>query len=116
MFFPLPGKMVRFPWAGANLSVEDLYDADSAKKVFFRYNGTASVYIKQAENLGYSSAEAQNGEGSPYVMNRANAKRDPTIEPDKSGKTWGQIKSDYGGIAYPANDDYGAFIIYELLL
>ncbi len=101
--------------AEANLSVEDLYDADSVKKVFFYYNGSASVYVKQGENLGYSSAEAQNGEGSPYVMNRANAKRDPTVEPAKSGKTWGQIKSDYSGIVYPANNDYGAFIIYELL-
>lgn len=102
--------------AGVNLSVEDLYDSDKVKKVFFRYNGAASVYIKQAENLGYSSAEAQNGEGSPYVMNRANARRDPTVEPAKSGTTWGQIKLDYGKLEFPANSDYGAFIIYELLL
>ena len=45
-------------------------------------------------------------------MNRADQKRDPTVEPTKSNKTWGQIKKDFSSIEYPANEDYGAFVVY----
>lgn len=64
----------------------------------------------------FSYANACNGEGSPYVMNRADAKRDPTVEPTKSNNTWGQIKVDYGKIEYNANLDYGAYVLYEALM
>ena len=90
----------------------DLTNVDNVKYVLFSYNGAASVYIQQAKSLGYSDAEAKNGEGSPYVMNRFDLKRDPTVEPTKSNNTWGQIKVDYGSIAYPANSDYGAFLYF----
>lgn len=94
----------------------DLSIPDNVKRTFFNYNGTASVYITQAQNLGFSYADACNGEGSPYVMNRADAKRDPTVEPTKSNNTWGQIKSDYGKIEYNANLDYGAYVLYAELI
>jgi len=90
-------------------------EPDAVKKLFFAYNGMAGVYVTQALNLGFSSEEASNGEGSPYVMNRADARRDPTVEPTKSNRTWGQIKRDYGSIEYPANSDYGAFVVYASL-
>ena len=44
-------------------------------------------------------------------MNRADCWRDPTVEPTKSNRTWGQIKND-GPIIYPANNDYGALVVY----
>ncbi len=94
------------------LEGRDPSDDDNIKYAFFGYNGRASVYITQARDLGFSEEEAKNGEGSPYVMNRADAKRDPTVEPAKSGSTWGQIKRDYGSIEYPANSDYGAYVYY----
>ena len=90
----------------------DLNDPDNVKYAFFGYNGRASVYIRQAKNLGFSEEEAQNGEGSPYVMNRADAKRDPAVAP--SG-TWGQIKVDNGPIEYPANNIHGAFVMFAAL-
>lgn len=93
----------------------DLSIRENVKRTFYAYNGMAGEYVTQAQNLGLS-AGAANGEGSPYVMNRADAKRDPTVEPTKSGKTWGQIKRDHQGIEYPATNDYGAYIVYELLL
>lgn len=93
-----------------NLSV-----ADNVKHTFFAYNGAASAYKTQAINLGFNQTQANNGEGSPYVMNRADAKRDPTREPTKSNHTWGQIKADGGPISYPANNDYGAFVVYNML-
>lgn len=94
---------------------KDLSVADNVKYTFFAYNGTAQVYKTQAINLGFSQTQANNGEGSPYVMNRADAKRDPTVEPTKSNNTWGQIKTDGGSLSYPANSDYGAFVLYNVL-
>lgn len=95
-----------------HLGGKDASDDDNIKYAFFGYNGRAGVYKTQARDLGFTEEEAENGEGSPYVMNRADAKRDPTVEPTKSNGTWGQIKVDYGPIEYPANSDYGAYIYY----
>lgn len=39
--------------------------------------GLAKVYVNQAIRLGLQ-AQASIGEGSPYVMNKADPKRDPT--------------------------------------
>lgn len=89
-------------------------DAAEVKNLFFRYNGQAAVYKTQAEKLGYNGS-TEGYEGSPYVMNRADKERDPTVEPTKSNKTWGQIKTDGGGISYPANSDYGAYVIFQAL-
>lgn len=84
---------------------------DAVKYTFFAYNGLAGVYKKQALSLGFSQEQADNGEGSPYVMNKADEKRDPTTNPTG----WGQIKSDGGSIQYPANQDHGAFVMYASL-
>ncbi len=81
---------------------------DAVKRAFFSYNGVADVYIAQARDLGFTEEQAKNGEGSPYVMNRADKQRDPNY----NKTTWGQIKKDYGPIEYPANMDYGAYIYY----
>ncbi len=91
---------------------KDSEAADAAVKyAFFAYNGIAAVYKKQAKDLGFSDEEAEIGEGSPYVMNKADEKRDPSTNP--SG--WGQIKTDGGGISYPANNDHGAYVMYAAL-
>ena len=98
-------------WAAQDLSNRaggrDLNDDNVVKDVFFAYNGKAQAYIRQALNLGFSQEEANRGEGSPYVMNKADEKRDPNKNPN-----WGQIKTDGGGIVYPANQDYGAYVVY----
>jgi hypothetical protein len=101
--------------AGSKASQLKEGDEAAIKYTFFAYNGIADAYKRQAKNLGFSDAEANYGEGSPYVMNRFDAKRDPTIEPVKSNGTWGQIKTDGGSIEYPANDDHGAFTIYAAI-
>jgi len=79
-------------------------DISAIKDTLFSYNGRASVYAEQATRLGFN----QPYEGSPYVMNIADEPRDPERNPTG----WGQIKTDGGGIVYPANDDYGAFVVY----
>jgi hypothetical protein len=82
-------------------------DPDAVKDVLFGYNGRAAAYTRQAKALGF-----ENGyEGSPYVMNIADAKRDPEV----NKTTWGQIKTDGGGLSYPTNSDYGAFVVYAAL-
>lgn len=93
----------------------NLNDDNKVKRAFFAYNGVAAAYKTQAINLGFNTEQANAGEGSPYVMNRADARRDPTVEPTKSNRTWGQIKTDGGALSYPANSDYGAFIVFAAL-
>lgn len=89
---------------------------NNVKYGFYAYNGINSAYYKQAINLGLSESDAGCGGGSPYVMNLYDARRDPTVEPTKSNRTWGQITSDNGPMKYPANTDYGAYIIYRVLM
>ena len=94
----------------------DWNDPRALKRTFFAYNSgegyvlgyKGHVYVKQAEKLGFSHQEGLDGEGSPYVMNKADEKRDP----NRNGSNWGQIKGDGGGIGYPANQDYGAYVVY----
>ncbi len=93
----------------ANRSLSSASGPDVIKDTFFSYNGRASVYERQAQSLGYGTN--QGFEGSPYVMNRSDAQRDP----DGNKTTWGQVKRDHGPIEYPANGDYGAFVMYASL-
>ncbi len=83
-------------------------DSDEIKDTFFGYNGRAEVYKQQAKSLGYGD---KGYEGSPYVMNIADEVRDP----ESNQTSWGQIKTDGGSISYPANRDYGAFVVYGSL-
>lgn len=84
---------------------------DDVKTLFFRYNGAATTYKAQARSLGFSVDQANRGEGSPYVMNLADAKRDPRKNPN-----WKMITKD-GGSAHnsPHNITPGAFVMYAAL-
>lgn len=90
-----------------NKTLNKSASADIIKDTFFSYNGRASAYAEQAQSLGFNP-NTQGYEGSPYVMNKADAQRDP----EQSPNSWGQIKQDHGPIEYPANSDYGAFVQY----
>lgn len=84
-------------------------NVDQVKDAFFGYNGRAEAYKTQATSLGFANAY----EGSPYVMNRADSVRDPAKH--ATDNSWGQIKTDGGPLVYPANTDYGAFVVYNAL-
>ena len=58
--------------AGLNLNT-----SEGIKTLFFKYNGTASKYKEKAIAMGFSASQAETGEGSPYVMNLFDARRDP---------------------------------------
>ncbi len=89
---------------GLNLKTDD-----GIKTLLFRYNGTAKSYIAQARTLGYSEQEAARGEGSPYVMNLADANRD-----SRKNSNWLMIKTDHGKPS-SANLIPGAFLIFSSL-
>lgn len=81
------------------------------KDTFFSYNGRSSGYKAQAAGLGFDR-ESEGHEGSPYVMNRFDANRDPATA---ASGTWGQVKTDGGPIEYPANQQFGAWVLYLAL-
>ena len=83
---------------------------DEVKKLFYVYNGAS--YYNQAISKGFTPYEANIGEGSPYVMNRADLPRDPTVYPTISDGTWGQRLVNGGPIVYPATSDYGAYLVF----
>lgn len=90
----------------------DLNQADNVKRAFYHYNSGngSAVYEKQAKSLGFSDAQAANGEGSPYVMNRADAKRDSRKNPN-----WVQYTCDNDCVK-SATQVYGAYVYYAALV
>lgn len=64
-----------------------LANPDIIKDILFSYNGRAQAYARQATALGFKNP----AEGSPYVMNLADAQRDSNIN-----SNWGQILTDNG--------------------
>ncbi|MNH58419.1 CHAP domain protein [compost metagenome] len=83
-------------------------DPNKIKDIAFSYNGRAGIYAQQARNLGFS----MDADGSPYVMNFFDDKRDPQ---KAAPNTWGQVKRDFGSIEYPANNQVGLFTLYVAL-
>lgn len=96
--------------AGLNLS-----NGDDIKHLFFLYNGNSSHYIQKALDMGFSQEQANNGEGSPYVMNRYDDQRDPT-NPNVSPYWKGKYTSDGN---YDPNASmgtrFGAYVKYLTL-
>lgn len=92
----------------------DLSTTSGIKGLFFHYNGAAGKYIQKARNMGFSEEDAQNGEGSPYVMNRFDELRDPT----SSGMSpyWpGMYVSDGKWSDTATTQRFGAFVAYTAL-
>ncbi|MBR3269974.1 hypothetical protein IKG07_01865 [Candidatus Saccharibacteria bacterium] len=95
-------------------SAGDLNNPDNVKKLFFKYNGVASQYIEKALALGFSREEAENGEGSPYVMNGYDAKRDPSSS--EMDPAWaGRFVKDGVYDASSTSTRFGAFVKYASL-
>jgi murein DD-endopeptidase MepM/ murein hydrolase activator NlpD len=80
-----------------------LANPDVIKDILFSYNGRSEKYIQQARNLGFT----RGAEGSPYVMNLADDKRN-----SNKNSGWGQILTDNGPLG-KANQAPGAWILIE---
>lgn len=97
--------------AGYNL---DLSTDAGVKKMFFKYNGASEVYVNKARSMGFTAEEAANGEGSPYVMNRFDARRDPT-SPQMNPVWAGRYTGDNSYSANSTSEKFGAFVKYQAL-
>lgn len=92
----------------------DLNNKDNVKRLFFMYNGVSSKYVQKALDMGFSLEEAENGEGSVYVMNRYDTKRDPAsseMSPYWPGRYVADGVYDSGSTSMV----FGAFVKYEAL-
>lgn len=84
-------------------------DSKIVKKMFYRYNGEA--YQQQALDMGFTPEQASIGEGSPYVMSRADAKRDST----KGGMSWYMYVGDHQSTTGHNERNFGAYVVYLAL-
>lgn len=92
----------------------DLDNPDDLKKLFFRYNGLSGEYVDKALAMGFTREQANNGEGSPYVMNRFDDRRDPTsasMDPLWAGRYEADGKYVPGSKSYR----FGAYVLYLAL-
>lgn len=86
-------------------------DSNLVKHFFFHYNGMAKIYKDQALDMGFTVEQANNGEGSPYVMSRADAKRDST----KGNMTWKMFIRDNVVGSGRNETNFGAYVVYLAL-
>ncbi len=89
----------------------DLNTAAGIKTLFFKYNGRAQKYIDKAIDMGFTAEEAATGEGSPYVMNKYDAARDPS-SPNMSPLWPGRYVGDGQWNATSTSSRPGAYTIY----
>lgn len=80
-------------------------DPELIKDALFGYNGRSSAYAAQAATYGFDPVK-QPYEGSPYVMNRADAAR----------QHMGMIHKDFQGITPPPDTKFGTFVVYSALI
>ena len=92
----------------------DLNSDNGVKQLFFRYNGMSEKYIQKAIEMGFSEEEARSGDGSAYVMNRYDARRDPTSS--QMDPTWkGRFVADGVYDSSSTSMNFGAFVKYAAL-
>ena len=92
----------------------DVASDEGIKSLLFQYNGTASVYKQKALDMGFSQEEADWGEGSAYVMNRYDERRDPA-SPNMDSHWPGRFVAD--GVYDPSSTSmgFGGFVKYIAL-
>ena len=81
-------------------------NADVVKRAFYRFNGAA--YKQQGLDMGFTPEQADNGEGSPYVMSRADSKRDSV----KENVTWTMYLKDNQVSSGVKDYNFGTYVVY----
>ena len=92
----------------------DVASDEGIKSLLFQYNGTAQVYKQKALDMGFSQEEANWGEGSFYVMNRYDERRDPT-SPNMSPLWPGRFVADGKYDPSSTSNVFGGFVKYIAL-
>lgn len=85
----------------------NLKSDNGIKRLFYLYNGESPEYNEKAEKLGY---KPENGDGSPYVMNRYDAKRDPN-NPEMS-PIWPGMYQNGHYVESATTTEYGTYVLY----
>ncbi len=93
----------------------DLSTDGGVKKLFYGYNGINSYYKQKALNMGFSETQANNGEGSPYVMNKYDAARDPSREATMDPNWRGLFVRDGVYNSGAVSQTFGAYTVYVAL-
>ena len=88
---------------------------DEIKRFFFSYNGMSERYINRALAMGFSEEQANNGEGSTYVMNRYDAARDPSNLDTMDPNWYGGYVSDGVWSDTATSQTFGAFTVYAAI-
>lgn len=94
------------------LETDLMNNDDNIKRVMFMYNWANQTYIDRAIRMGFTNEQAKNGEGSPYVMNMADEKRDPGnagVSPE-----WTGLIANLRGDVVPDTRP-GAFVVFQAL-
>ena len=93
----------------------DLQSDAGAKRLLYQYNGLSNKYHDKAIAMGFSEEEANWGEGSSYVMNRFDARRDPT-HPETMDPLWpGRYVADGKYDSEAVSKNFGTFVKYAAL-
>lgn len=88
-------------------------DPDSIKEILLLYNGLGGGhYAQKAQALGYG---VKIYEGSPYVMNRADAPRDPTNRATMNAVWPGMYATDNVYSTTATSDRYGTYVRFAAL-
>lgn len=101
----------------------NIHSGDGVKRLFYHYNGIGaleangqSIYHNKAIGLGFSDQQAENGEGSPYVMNKFDIQRDPAMAGNGMNPGWpGMYVSDGVYDSTATLNGYGAYVKYLTL-
>lgn len=97
----------------AGMNSKDLSDED-AQKIFYFYSGISAKYEEKGKELGLTEEQIASGGGSPYVMNRYDARRDPTSS--EMSPYWpGMFTQDGAYNSESVDLKFGAFVLYQAL-
>lgn len=92
----------------------NLGNDEDIKSLFFGYNGRSSHYIDKALAMGFNKEQANSGEGSPYVMNRYDAQRDPNSS--EMNPNWpGMYVADGEYSPTATTQTFGGYTVYKAI-
>lgn len=92
----------------------NLGNDEDIKSLFFGYNGRSSRYIDKALAMGFNKEQANSGEGSPYVMNRYDAQRDPNSS--EMNPNWpGMYVADGEYSPTATTQTFGGYTVYKAI-
>lgn len=97
----------------AGISLASLTDGN-IQKIFYLYDGVYEEYNEKGKQLGLTEEQIANGGGSPYVMNKYDAKRDPGNA--SMSPYWAGVYRDGVYDSGATDSKFGAYVLYQALM